>query len=249
MARQWHGVRSSPRSGTLWATPGSSRAARVCPQGRSKRALAALGVPGLGSVCPSEEMTRSDPLSSDGRAGGVGQRPRGKPTVLQIMTAVPGALPITCVNAMTQTRGYALVPRISHARLFAPAPPQSSSWLRQIIAVPAAQSRGRPRRLRPDRLRPACALPPSGVSGSNASSATMLRRASAARAGSTSASLSAVSKRSSGSFSYMAVSAFSARSVPVSETDSLAGSRPGPAGERDEHPGAGGPLHRVVPAS
>jgi hypothetical protein len=89
----------------------------------------------------------------------------GGPTVLQIMTAVPGALPITCVNAMTQTRGYALVPRISHARLFAPAPPQSSSWLRQIIAVPAAQSRGRPRRLRPDRLRPACALPPSGCRG------------------------------------------------------------------------------------
>src|SRR5258708_33403889 len=68
----------------------------------------------------------------------------------------------------------------------------------------------------------------------------MLRKASAPRAGSTSASLSAASKRSSGLFSYMAVSAFSARSVPVSETDALAGSRPRIAGERDEHPDAGG---------
>jgi hypothetical protein len=53
------------------------------------------------------------------------------------------------------------------------------------------------------------------VSGSNASSATMLRRATAPRAGSSSASLSAASKRSSSSFSYMAVSAFFERGVSV----------------------------------
>ena len=34
-----------------------------------------------------------------------------------------------------------------------------------VPAVPAAQSRGRPRRLRPDRLRPACGLPRSGCQG------------------------------------------------------------------------------------
>src|SRR6266516_888620 len=72
------------------------------------------------------------------------------------MTAVPGALPITCVNPMVRTRGYALVPHISRVRLFAPAPPRPRRGC-QIIAEPAAQSPGGPRRPGPDRPRPACA--------------------------------------------------------------------------------------------
>jgi hypothetical protein len=86
-------------------------------------------------------ILRSEHAVPSETGAGPQAKPRrpAKPTVLQIMTAVLGALPITCVNAMTRTRGYALVPRISRARLFAPAPPCPHRGC-QIIAVPAAKA-------------------------------------------------------------------------------------------------------------
>jgi hypothetical protein len=68
------GVRSSPRSGTLRASPGSPGTARVCPQGRSKRALAVPGGSGVGLCLPGRG---DDPLLHlRGRAGVRGRAPR-----------------------------------------------------------------------------------------------------------------------------------------------------------------------------
>ena len=55
------GVRSSPWSGTLWATPGSS----------GRQGSAVRGVPMQGSACTDEEMTRSRlPSPTEGRGAG-----------------------------------------------------------------------------------------------------------------------------------------------------------------------------------
>jgi hypothetical protein len=131
---------------------------------------------------------------------------------------------ITCVNAMTRTRGYAVVPRLS--RVY---PASGCLFLLLPALVVAASSSRCQRRKAGEGLGDSRRIDfgqPVGCLGAGVGVKRVIGNDAAqglgARAGSTSASLSAASKRSSGSFSYIAVPAFSARSLPVSEPDSLA---------------------------
>jgi hypothetical protein len=69
----WHGVRSSPRSGTLRATPGSLGRQGSARRAEPKRALAPPEVPGVGLCLPGRGHDLPLPISDGGP--GCGQRP------------------------------------------------------------------------------------------------------------------------------------------------------------------------------